>query len=55
MIDGTHTDVRDGINSEMDGKNTYSKANVTYENTSDPHPAIAVKIRGPKSLAGFTA
>lgn len=55
LCDGTNIDVRDDINTKIDGKNVYSKANVTYENTSEPHPASAVKIRGPKSLAGFTA
>lgn len=55
VVDGTNIDVRDDINTKMDGKYVYSKANVTYENTSEPHPASAVKIRGPKSLAGFTA
>lgn len=32
-----------------------ANSSLTYVKTSPPHPAMAVKRRGPKSLAGFTA
>lgn len=44
-----------GTRGDRDGKQVSEKSICTYVKTSMPHPAIAVKIRGPRSLAGLTA